>query len=450
MIHGCRTCGLIYAPRRADGGDALRLGTGDTCGLDHHDNPSMPTGSMRDEETATLLSGLLRRTHLSAPGDLPAVVADEARGIGAEGVDLYLIDYDQSSLVALSSSAAGDAVAVTGTVGGKAYSSTTILQVAVEGHDGLRRLWLPLLDGTDRLGVMAMTFRTVQIAAETVKTCERYAHLVATLLVTKGAYTDAFELGRRRRHKTIGSELIWELTPPLLFATDDLVVAGMLEPAYANGGDALDYAFNDGVLHVAIFDAMGHGLAAAGLATFALSAYRHSRRRGSDLIETYETMDAAIGQQFPGEGFVTGLVAELDVTSGELTWLAAGHPPPLVIRGDRRARALSTVPATPLGVAGPAAEPIPTRESLEPGDMLLLYTDGLTEARLQSGRRMGIDGLRRFVERQAAAAQTSPETLRRLRHAIFEAHAGELQDDATALLVEWKRGSERALLPPTV
>jgi hypothetical protein len=199
-------------------------------GLDHYDNPSTPAGSRRDEETATLLSGLLRRTHLSAPGDLPAVVAEEARGIGAEVVDLYLIDYDQSHLVALSSSA-DDAVVVTGTVGGKAYSSSTILQVAVEGDDGLRRLWLPLLDGTDRLGVMAMTFRTVRIAAETVRTCERYAHLVATLLVTKGAYTDAFELGRRRRHKTIGSELIWELTPPLVFATDDLVVAGMLEPS---------------------------------------------------------------------------------------------------------------------------------------------------------------------------------------------------------------------------
>jgi serine phosphatase RsbU (regulator of sigma subunit) len=201
---------------------------------------------------------------------------------------------------------------------------------------------------------------------------------------------------------------------------------------------------------MAIFDAMGHGLAAAGLATFALSAYRHSRRRGSDLVETYQAMDAAIGDQFPGEGFVTGLVAELDVTSGELRWLAAGHPPPLVVRGDRRARVLTTVPATPLGVAGSAAEPVAKRESLESGDMLLLFTDGLIEARLDGGQRMGVDGLCHFLERQAAASQTSPETLRRLRHAIVDAHPGELEDDASALLVEWRRGSERTLLPPTV
>jgi hypothetical protein len=403
---------------------------------------------VREREAAALLTGLLRRTHLSAPGDLPAVVVEEARAIGAEAVDLYLVDYDLSFLMALSPGArpGRERIAVTGTVAGKAYSSTTIQQVS--DGDGRRRLWLPLLDGTERLGVMAMAFVADEIAPETVAVCERYAHLVATLLVTKGAYTDAFEIRRRRHCKTIASELIWELSPPLVFATDDLVVAGLLEPAYDNGGDALDYALNGDILHLAIFDAMGHGLPAAGLATFALSAYRHSRRRGCDLTDTYQAMDAAIGEHFPGEGFVTGLIAQLDIRTGELTWLAAGHPSPLIVRDDRRARSLRSIPATPLGVAGPGAEP--ARESLEPGDMLLLYTDGLTEARVETGQRMGVDGLCRFVEREGAASQTAPETLRRLRHAVVEAHPGELEDDATALLVEWKRGSERALLPPTV
>src|SRR5438552_3089011 len=135
---------------------------------------------MRDGEAATLLEGLLRRTHLSAPGDLPAVVADEARSIGAEAVDLYLIDYDQSRLVPLASSSTDERrpVAVTGTVAGKAYSATTVLQVA-EDDERRRRLWLPLLDGTDRLGVMAVVFRAEEIAPETVALCERYAHLVA-------------------------------------------------------------------------------------------------------------------------------------------------------------------------------------------------------------------------------------------------------------------------------
>jgi stage II sporulation SpoE-like protein len=403
------------------------------------------------EATAELLAELLRRTHLSAPGDLARVVADQARTLGAEEVDLYLIDYELSALMPLPSSPDDEreVIPVTGTIAGRAYTMTTIVQSSDAGG-GLRRVWLPLMDGTERIGVMAAAFRAAEISDDTVAVLERYAHLVAMLVVAKGAYSDVFELTRRARSKSIASELIWELTPPLVFATDNLVVAGLLEPSYDNGGDALDYSLDGDVLRLAMFDAMGHGLTAAGLATFALSAYRHSRRRGYDLVETYASMDAAIETQFPGEGFVTGLVAELNIVTGQLSWLSAGHPPPLMIRNDRRARMLAATPATPLGVPSPAAIPAVAHESLEPGDMVMLYTDGLTEAHAADGERLAVDGLCRFVERQAANAQTAPETLRRLRHAIVDAQPDELADDATALLVEWKRGTEQRLLPPTV
>jgi hypothetical protein len=405
---------------------------------------------MREQDEAALLSELLRRTHLSSPVDLPRVVAEQARTVGAHQADLYLIDYDLTSLVPLPASEDDrrEAIGVTGTVAGKAYTSVTIVPCA-DDQPGRQRLWLPLLDGTERLGVMAMVFDEDELSKELVAVCERYSHLVALLLVTKGAYTDAFERVRRSRPKTVASELIWELTPPLVFATDDLVVAGMLEPPYDNGGDAVDYALDGDVLHLAIFDAMGHGLAAAGLATFALSAYRHSRRRGRGLLETYRTMDAAIEEQFPGEGFVTGLIAQLNVVTGQLEWLTAGHPQPLVLRDDRRTHTLITTAATPLGVPN-RDDPVVAQDALQPGDLLLLFSDGLTEARLDGGGRMGVDGLRQFIEREAAAAQAAPETLRRLRRAIVDAHPGELDDDASALVVEWKRGSETKLLPPTV
>ena len=403
------------------------------------------------DATAELLAELLRRTHLSAPGDIARVVADQARTFGAEAVDLYLIDYELSALMPLPSSPDDDrdVISVTGTIAGRAYTMTTIVQSSDNGG-GLRRVWLPLMDGTERIGVMAVAFRADQVSDDTVAVLERYAHLVAMLVVAKGAYSDVFELTRRARSKSIASELIWELTPPLVFATDNLVVAGLLEPSYDNGGDALDYSLDGDVLHLAMFDAMGHGLTTAGLATFALSAYRHSRRRGYDLVQTYESMDAAIETQFPGEGFVTGLVAELNIITGQLSWLSAGHPPPLMVRNDRRARMLAATPATPLGVPSPATMPTVAHESLEPGDMVMLYTDGLTEAHAADGERLAVEGLCRFVERQAANAQTAPETLRRLRHAIIDAQPDQLADDATALLVEWKRGGERRLLPPTV
>jgi hypothetical protein len=399
-----------------------------------------------EESARALFAGLLRRTHLSTPADIPDVIADQAAAIGARDVAIYLIDYDMSVLVP---AAGGTPLSVSGTVAGRAFANTTILRVTGVAP-GEERLWLPLLDGTDRVGVLGMSFEAAAISERLVETCERYAHLVAILIITKGAYGDAFELRRRRQPMTIASELVWGLAPPLVFATAGLTLAAMLEPCYDNGGDALDYAVNERTLHVAVFDAMGHGLAAAGVAAFALSAYRSSRRGGRDLLETYGAMHEAVGRQFPDSRFVTALIARLDLDTGKLAWVSAGHPPPLIVRGGRRARTLPTDPAPPLGVDSPAGPPAVATDSLQPGDLVLLYTDGLTEALDPDGEMLSIERLGRFIEREAAAGQTAAETLRRLRHAAMGREALRLRDDATAVLLEWQRDAERALLPQTV
>lgn len=275
------------------------------------------SSAVGDEQVLELLHELLRRSHLTTPSDLPLVVADQAQSIGARNVVLYLIDYEQGALVPVSGDAVGDGtpLSVAGTIAGRAFSSTSILRSQGD-VPGQERLYLPLLDGTERLGVIGMSFAEGALLGPIVAACERYAHLVAMLIVTKRAYGDSFEVIRRRQRMTIASELVWALAPPLVFATDGLTLAGMLEPCYDNGGDTLDYAIAGRVLHVGVFDAMGHGLAAAGVAAFALSAYRYSRRNGSDLLETYAAMHEAVGRQFPDRRFVTALIAQLELDSG--------------------------------------------------------------------------------------------------------------------------------------
>ena len=409
-----------------------------------------PAGAS-DAHTADLLKELLRRTHLSAPSDVGATVVDEAARLGATDVAVHLINYEQDTLMPLRGTAADESgqLSVAGTVAGRAYSSSRILKTPSD-LPGRQRLWVPLLDGTERLGTIGMTFPEDALSDALVDACERYAHLVAILVATKSAYGDAFEVTRRRQTMTIASELVWGLAPPLVFATDDLILAGMLEPAYDNGGDTLDYAVNDRVLHLGVFDAMGHGLAAAGVAAFAVSAYRHSRRSGADLLETYATMDDAVGQQFPDSRFVTAVIAELDLDSGRLTWITAGHPPPLLIRGGRHTRTLEAPGVPPLGVPSHSVTPRIAEAHLQPADLLLFYTDGLTDARGPDGEMLGIDGISRFIEYEAAAGQIAPETLRRLRQALITRERSELRDDASALLIEWARGSERELPPQTV
>ena len=117
--------------------------------------------------------------------------------------------------------------------------------------------------------------------------CERYAHLITLMIATKSAYSALLRAASPPAADDVASELLWELVPPLVLAAEGLVLAALLEPSYDIGGDAFDYAINEGVLHFAVFDAMGHGLAAAGVAAYALSVYRHGRRRHDGPAATY-------------------------------------------------------------------------------------------------------------------------------------------------------------------
>jgi serine phosphatase RsbU (regulator of sigma subunit) len=248
---------------------------------------------------------------------------------------------------------------------------------------------------------------------------------------------------------TPASELVREMVPPSVMATDDFVLGAMLEPAYDVGGDAYDYALNGDVLHMGIFDGVGHGLAAAGVTTFAVAVYRHGRRAERPLGDLYEAIDVEIEQQYPTNRYVTACLAELHVCTGWLRWISAGHPAPLLVRRGRFIKELTAPPSPPMGLRLSEDRPAVGEERLEPGDMVLLYTDGLTEARRPDGRLFTSELLAEFLERQAGSGDPAPETLRRLREAIIDRGHGQLRDDATAVLLEWRSGTQRRLLPPT-
>ena len=267
------------------------------------------------------------------------------------------------------------------------------------------------------------------------------AHLIAELFISKSACTDHYEWFRRQQAMALPAEMQHSLLPPLTFGTSRVVISGLVAPAYEVGGDAFDYALNGNLMHVAVFDAIGHGLQASLLATLAVSCYRNARRAGLDLADTAARVDSTLQEMFSSEKFVTALLGQLDLDTGEFRWVNAGHPAAMLMRGTQVVKELDGEPSLPLGLnhlvgAGPSSFPVSV-ESLQPGDRLLLITDGVDEARTEDGEFFGRTRLAEFAAREAASGLATPEVMRRLQQAILRHQTGQLQDDATTVFVEW-------------
>jgi serine phosphatase RsbU (regulator of sigma subunit) len=397
---------------------------------------SAPTSPISAGERA--LGRLLADAHLASADELPGVVAQAAAELGAVDVDVLLVDYEQRHLRSVGPGPRGE-LSVDGTLAGRAFRQSEVQQTPVEGG---QRLWLPMLDGLERIGILGLTVEEVDAAL--LARTRRLASLTAELVLSKSTCSDTLQRVARRREMSLAAEMQWELMPPLTAGTSSVSLAAMLEPAYEVGGDIVDYALDDHVAHVAIFDAMGHGLQASLCSSLAVGAYRNRRRSGDDLAEMAQAVEDAVAGQFGGDRFVTAILARLDTDTGELRWINAGHPPPLLLRAGQVIKELFPPPAAPLGLSLSSSFTIHS-ETLEPADRLLLYTDGVVDVRPPGGELFGVERLVDFVVRADASGEVLAETMRRLSHALLEHHGGALRDDASQLLVEWQAdGAQRA------
>jgi phosphoserine phosphatase RsbU/P len=382
---------------------------------------------------------LLAAAHQAGPRDLVAVAAAAAPTLHATEVAIYLADYGQAMLVPLQGlgTPRREPVPVEGTLAGRAFAMT---QAYEGGSDGEYRVWLPLLDSTQRLGVLEVVSKE-RPSGRHRNVYEAVAALLAQLIVTRQPYGDAVEHTRRLLPMQLATEIVWGLLPPLTFANRHVVVSGIIEPCYEVGGDIFDYAVNDEVTHVALFDAVGHGTSASMLSTIAINAYRNARRCGLDLVDTYRSIDKWVRAEYP-DTFLTAILAELDIVTGRYRRICAGHLPELLLRDGRMIKHLPGPTALPLGMGDLRTDrPRVTEEALQPGDLLLLYTDGVIEARSAAGEFFGVDRLVNFLVRELADQLPAAETMRRLIRAILDHQHEQLQDDATALCLHWLAGA---------
>ena len=393
----------------------------------------MPDHRSPESDFGRALAALLESTNQLPASELTTMVDIAGRLLGATSARMLVADYALTSLQELGDDGAtGPRQLIEGTLAGRALSSA---EVVVAGEDDAETtILVPLSEGSERLGVLELVHPNW--TEDLRPRLDPVVRILVLLLISKRRYTDVVLRSRRSQPLSPAAEMQWDLLPPLTCSTGSVSVSGILEPAYSIGGDSFDYALNPSGLDFAIIDAVGHGMRAVLLSVSAINCLRNARREGLDLETAYMNTGALLEELFGGAAFVTGQLGSLTLESGDLVWLNAGHPLPLLVRDGAFIGELGCRPSLPMGLGGTVNE-IAT-EHLQSGDRVLFYTDGVVETRApDTGWEFGVDRLADLLVRATLDGVFPAETVRRLSASIMAYNGAGLSDDATLLVIDY-------------
>jgi serine phosphatase RsbU (regulator of sigma subunit)/CHASE3 domain sensor protein len=210
------------------------------------------------------------------------------------------------------------------------------------------------------------------------------------------------------------------------------------------GGDWYDVDVDHSTMTVAVGDASGKGIAAALMATVALSVLRAERGQGASARRIIERANEALKEATEPESFTTLIYATIDLATGQAGWLNMGHPSPFMLTSDEREERPDGRPQGYF-LEGPRNRALgwfddpgmaETTIQLGPGDRLILYTDGFLEAKSPDGVIFGENRLAEALIRLAPldSNELGEELVRDVEHFA----AGKLDDDLTMLVIEFQ------------
>jgi serine phosphatase RsbU (regulator of sigma subunit) len=298
--------------------------------------------------------------------------------------------------------------------------------------------WLVLAPMTERgesIGLLELRLPT-RPSNDEVEEIATQAHLLAFVVIANSRHTDLFAWGQRSTGFSLSAEIQQRLLPAARTCeAGAFTLSGWLEPAADIAGDTYDYSLARDELFISMTDAMGHGVGAALTATLCVGSLRNQRRSGATLLDQAAATNRAVAEHGALVGlddFVTGLVGRLDLQTGVLRLVNAGHVAPFLAR-DGHVAPLNLPADLPFGMFADTAytqHAIP----LEPGDRVIFLTDGMLE-------RSAAD-----LDLPAIIAQThalhAREAVRQLTDRVLEATGHALRDDATTVCLDWHGGHD--------
>ena len=292
------------------------------------------------------------------------------------------------------------------------------------------RLLAPVTERGESIGLLELSLPD-EPDREVVAEVAQVAHLLAFVVIANRRHTDLFEWGQRSRTYSLSAEIQQRLLPEARTCeAASFTLAGWLEPASTIGGDTFDYSLARDVLHLSLTDAMGHGVHSALTASVCLGSLRGARRRGKSLLEQAQATNDALSEHKvgrSGDDFVAGLIGRVELRTGSLEVVNAGHVSPYLFRGSE-VTPLDLRVDLPFGMFADSTYRS-TSMTLEPGDRVVFVTDGMLE------RRVATADVPSAIR---ATADLHPrEVVRALADSALEAAGHSLQDDATVLCLDW-------------
>jgi phosphoserine phosphatase RsbU/P len=305
--------------------------------------------------------------------------------------------------------------------------------IAMQGIRSI--LCAPLIIGDNVEGVLYVDYMIAQrsISMDDVRLVAQIARFAAIKLETTRLREEAIEKRLLDEELRTASSIQRRLLPPAPVGIAGYSFVGTNQPSRTVSGDYYDFLVRpDGRIYFVIADVSGKGVPAGLMMAGLQVAFRIFAKSNPDPATLVTQLNASLYETLPRSKFVTLFLGRLDTATGAVEFVNAGHTPPLWIR---RAGAEEVVAGDILLGVLTSATYSNRKLQLEPGDSLVLFTDGVTEAQNASGSDLGAAALVRAVR------GTFGKNADAVAHAIGEAvqeHAGEaeaLDDDVTVVVI---------------